>query len=309
MPATPMISAQWPQFLLPIIRDSFYQQMDAVESAVAGLYGERNTDTISEYSQGIGAGGLVPEYNAATAEGAPAAIQYDSFAPLYPKTFTVKQYAKGLAIERLLMRTDQSGLIRERAQSLGLEYGQTLATHRSSVFVNAFSSDYVGADAVALCSALHPNRPDDTGTTFSNAGSAAFSYPAVMDAIATGFAMTNDRGLPMPAIYDTLVIGIANAAKAKELFGATGKPGGADNDASALPTLNIKVDPYLGATKNWFLVDSKKSQFALRWYWLDRPGLSMDPTSDYNLVAKYRGYMAYSFGWNDPRWIYGSEVA
>ena len=27
-----------------------------------------------------------------------------------------------------------------------------------------------------------------------------------------------------------------------------------------------------------------------------------------NLVAKYRGYMRYSFGWDDARWVYGHSV-
>ena len=45
-----------------------------------------------------------------------------------------------------------------------------------------------------------------------------------MAVAAAGFALTNDRALPMPAIYDTVVVGIANAQKAREIFGATGKP-------------------------------------------------------------------------------------
>lgn len=306
---TPMISEQWPRFLLPIVRREWYQQMAAVASAVEPLFGGGNSTVSTEYSQGIGGGGLVPEYNSATAEGAPGAIQYDSFNPMYESTFVHKEYAKGLAIERKLVDDDQQGLIRRRAQSLGMEYGQTIATHRSSIFVNAFSASYVGADSVALCSTLHPNRPDDTATTQSNKGTTAFSYAAVLAAVAAGFALTNDRGLPMPAIYDTVVVGIANAQKAREIFGATGKPGTADNDANALGNMSVLVDPYLGATKNWFLVDSAQAKMHLLWYWRVLPEFSLDPSSDYNLVARYRGYMRYSFGWDDWRWVYGSEVA
>jgi len=47
----------------------------------------------------------------------------------------------------------------------------------------------------------------------------------------------------------------------------------------------------------------------LLWYWRVRAELGIDPTSDFNLVAKYRGYMRYSFGWDDFRWVYGHEVA
>lgn len=306
---TPMISEQWPRFLLPIVRREWELQREAVVSPVARLFGEDTSTGPVEYSQGIGAGGLVPEYNSDDAEGAPAAIQYDSFNPLYEKTFTHKEYAKGLAIERKLWDDDQKGNIRRKAGSLGIEYGQTIATHHSSVFVNAFSSSYLGADGVPLVSAIHPNRPNDSGTLKSNRGTTAFSYDAVNAAIEAGMATTNDRGLPMPVVYDTIVAGRALAKKIKEILGAIGKPGGADNDASALDDYNVIIDPYLGSSLNWFMVDSVQSKMHLLWFWRYRPSLALDPASDFNLVAKYRGYMRYSFGWDDWRFIFGNEVS
>jgi len=35
---------------------------------------------------------------------------------------------------------------------------------------------------------------------------------------------------------------------------------------------------------------------------------AMDPTSDYTLEARFRGYMRYSYGWSDWRWVYGHTV-
>ena len=45
-------------------------------------------------------------------------------------------------------------------------------------------------------------------------------------------------------------------------------------------------------------------------WWFDRvaPEFVMDPTSDFNLVTRYRGYMRYSFGADDWRWLYGHSV-
>ena len=56
--------------------------------------------------------------------------------------------------------------------------------------------------------------------------------------------------------------------------------------------------------------NNDSAQAVLHALWFDRvtPELSLDPTSDFNLVAKYRGYMRYSFGWDDFRWIYGQHV-
>lgn len=308
--ATPMISEQWPRFVLPIVRKEWFQQMEAVVSPVAPLFGVETSGQSVEYSQGIGAGGLVPEYNSATAEGAAAAIAYDSFNSLYEKTFTHKEYAKGLAIERKLWDDNRLGNIRRRAQTLGLEYGQTRATHMSSVFVNAFTGGAtVGADAVALCSASHPNRPDDTATTRSNAGSTAFSYAAVKATLQAGKRMVNDRSLAMPVYYDTLVLPVELGEQSTEIIQAIGKPGTGDNDANALKQLSVIIDPYLSDANNWFMVDSKQSKLHLLWFNRVAPELTLDPTSDFNLVSKYRGYMRYSFGWDDWMFVYGHAVS
>lgn len=306
---TPMLSAQWPRFVLPIVRKVWYQQLIAIVSPVASLYAEDTSNTSVEYSQGIGNTGLVPEYNSASAEKPGNTIEYDNFNPLYEKTFTHKEYAKGLAIERKLVDDDQYGLIRRKAQTLGIEWGQTIATFQSSVFVNAFDSAVVGGDSVALCTASHPNRPDDSGTLFSNYGTTPFGYPAVMTGIELGLETLNDRGLPFPVVYDTVVVGPALRQKALEIFPATGKPGTADNDANALSNMRVIVDPYLGSSKNWFLVDSMQSKLHLLWYWRVRPEFALAPDSDYTLVAKYRGYMRLSFGWDDWRFVRGYQVA
>lgn len=309
MPTVPvMLSDQWPRFVLPIVRKEWYQQMTGVVSPVMQLFGIETSNSSIEYSQGIGSGGLVPEYNSST-DPASSTIEYDSFNPLYEKTFTHKEYAKGLSIERKLWDDDQMGLIRRRAGMLGIEYGQTRATHASSVFENAFSSSYVGADAVSLCNDSHPNRPDDTSTTFDNKGTTALSYTAIKSTLQLGKRMTNDRGVPMPMYYDTIVAPIELGETVNEILDAMGKPGTADNDANALSGLQFIVDPYLTDTNNWFMVDSRQSKLHLLWYDRVNPELSFDPTSDFNLVARYRGYMRYSFGWDDWRFIYGHEVA
>jgi hypothetical protein len=127
---TPMISEQWPRFVLPIIRREWYQKLAAVPSPVAPLYGVDTSTSSVEYSNGIGDMGLMPEYNSSTAEGAPAAISFGSFNPLYETTFTHKEYAKGIAIERKLWDDAQLGNIKRRAQTLGNSAGNTIATHQ-----------------------------------------------------------------------------------------------------------------------------------------------------------------------------------
>ncbi|MEN6623904.1 MAG: hypothetical protein ABFD50_20460, partial [Smithella sp.] len=214
-------------------------------SPFMSLMGVETSTSSVEYSQGIGTFGLVPEYNSSSAEGAAATIQYDSFKPLFESTFTHKEYAKGVAIERKLWDDNRTGQIKRKAQSLGHTFGTTRAYHASSILNNAFAT-VTGADGVYLCSASHPTNEADS-TAISNLGTSALSYASVVATLLAGSDMKDDRGMPMPSIYNVLYVPTALQAKAFEITNALGKPGTADNDANFLQSQNLRVvvDPYL----------------------------------------------------------------
>lgn len=307
---TPMISEQFARAILPILRKEWDQARNAVISPAAQLYGIESSRSSVEYSQGYGEFGIVPEYNSPDAEAEPASIAYDSFSPLFEKTFTHKEYAMGVAVERKLLDDNQTGQIVRKVRGLGNSFGMTTAYHQSSIFNNAFSSSYLGGDAKALCATDHPTNMNNS-TSISNKGTTALSYDAVVATIAAGAALKTDRGLPMPSLYDVLYVPVGLQATAIEITNAIGKPGTANNDANFLQSrgLQVVVDPYLSDATNWFMIDSVQAKMHMLWFWRVMPELAVDPSSDFNLVAKYRGYMRYSFGWDDFRFIYGHEVA
>lgn len=308
--ATPMNSKEWPRFVLPIIRKEWSQRFNSIQSPLAQFFGIQSSTSSVEYSQGLGSLDLVPEYNSATAEGQPGAIEYDSFSPLYETTFTHKEYAKGIAIERKLWDDERSGEIKRKAQSLGFSFGTTVATHMSSVLNNAFSASYLGGDGKALCATDHPVN-SVSSSTFGNKGTTALSYDAVVATLIAGQDLNDDRSNPLPVVYDVLYVPTGLQATAYEIVNALAKPGTADNDANFLNAqgLQVVVDPYLSDANNWFMISSPMSQMHLLWFWRVRPEIALDPSSDYNLVAKYRGYMRFSYGFDDSRWVYGHEVS
>jgi len=304
-----MTSEQYARYVLPVIRKTWEQAANA-PSGFEKLFGIQTDKASVAYSQGMGGTGLVSEYNSSTAEGEPAAIKYSNFSQLYEKTFTHKEYADGMAIERKLFDDDQSGIIKRRAQQFGDKFNNTVAYHKASVFNNAFSADYVGGDSVAMCSASHPLSKRNANT-WSNAGSTAFSYDAVTATQILGLNMTDDKDLPLPIIYDTVIVPNGLRTTALEILKAVNKPGTADNDASAIQEdrpLQLVISPWLSDSDNWFMADSRLAPQHLLWFWRVNPEVDLDPSSNFNLVAKYRGYMRFSYGWDDARWIYGHEV-
>jgi hypothetical protein len=266
----------------------------------------------TEYSQGTGSFGLVPEYNAATAESNGTGLHYDSFSPLYEATFTHKEYADGVEIERKLWDDGREMEIRSKIMSLAMSYTDTRAYHASGILNNAFAT-VTGYDDVYLCSASHPTNMVDS-TAVSNLGTTALSYAAVVATLVAGYSFKNDRGLPLPSRFNILYVPFALQGKAIEIVNAMGKPGTADNDANAIDKMvqnGIVVipDPFLTDTNNWFMIDSAKASMHAIWYNHTLPEFEFDPTGSYNLVARYRGYMRYSYGWDDFRWIYGHNVS
>ena len=71
--------------------------------------------------------------------------------------------------------------------------------------------------------------------------------------------------------------------------------------------IDYVVWDYLTDANAWWLIDQQLSKLYLNWF--DRVPLefAMDPTSDFTLEARFRGYMRYSYGWSDWRWVYGNN--
>ncbi len=304
---TPMISNNWSRFVLPLVRKEWIEKQIAIVSPAEQFYGTEASKAAAEYSQGVGSFGVIEEYNASS--DGDNAIAYDSFSALYEKTFTHKEYAKGVSIERKLWDDDQLGTIRRKASGLGAAFGTTRATHASSVFNNAFSGSHVGGDLISLCNASHPTNIKNEAT-YSNAGSTPLSEAAITETLLAGHALKDDRGNPMPAIYDVLYVPIALQASAYE-FAKELAPAQTTAQSQFVSSrgLSVVVDPYLTDANNWFMLDSVQAKMHLLWFNRVMPEINTDPASDFNLMARFAGYMRYSFGWDDARFIYGHAVA
>ncbi len=298
-------SGQWANLLEPGLRSIFFKQTEALvqESRIPLLFNQMNSEKAQEHFLGIGGFG---DWEAYTGE-----IAFDDFVEGYKTTLTHEEYTKGFKVERKLVDDDLYSVINQRPAGLAMGAVRTREKHAASVFNNAFSASYVGGDAVSLCNASHPYSPSKSGTTQSNAGSTALSYDQVIATELLMRAFKDDRGQLITVVPDTILVPPALAETAWTIVNSMNKPGTADNDGNYASSLgwNVVVWRYLTDANNWFMIDSAMAkQFLL---WIDRTALefAVDPTSDFNLEARYRGYMRYSYGWIDWPWVYGHAVA
>jgi len=302
------ISEQWANLLEPGLRQLFFVAFSELADAsrIPMLFNVETSSKASEHYLGVGGLGNWEEYK--------GAIEYDDPEEGHKTTLTHVQYARGFVVERSLVDDDQYNLITPRPKQLGMGAARTREEHAASVFNNAFSGSYLGGDSKALCADDHPRSPSNT-TAHDNKGTTALSYDAVVSTRRLMRETKDDRG-KLIAVNPNLILippeleETANAIVNTMQSGQPQKPDTADYHDS-LPGrqgLQYLVWDYLTDANDWFMIDTALARLHL--LWLDRVPVefSMDPASNFNLRAKYRGYMRYSYGWSDWRFVYGHAV-
>jgi phage major head subunit gpT-like protein len=248
----------------------------------------------------VGGFGDVPEYT--------GTLEYDSFELLYRKTYEHTEYAKGMAVERKLIDDEEYGVMSQRTQLFGLAFDRKIYKDAASVFNNAFSSSYLGGDNKALCASDHPYSPTNASTQ-SNVGTTALSYDAVLATERLMMGMVDSRGNALEVMPDTILVPVALKETALTIVNSPLKPGTPNNDANAAGGYRVVVSRYLTDANNWFLIDSRLAKLYLNWFWRVKPEFEADPTGDFSLAARFRGYVRYAFGFDAYPWIYGHNVA
>jgi len=296
------ISEQWAELLEPGLREIFFQTSGALaaNSRIPALFDVTTSTRAFEEFLSVGSMGNWETYK--------GAIEYDDLAKGYKTTVTHEEYAKGFKIERKLVDDDQYSLFRDRPAELAMSAMRTREVHAASIFNNAFSTSYLGGDGKPLCEDDHPKSPSNAATQ-DNEGTLSLSYANVSATRLLMRAYTDDRGNLIPVQPDTLLVPPELEETAYGIWRTMNKPDTADNLANFTQSYlrNVVVWDYLTDANAWFLIDSTMAKTCLKW--LDRTPLefALDPTSNFRLESRWRGYMRYSYGFKDWRWVYGNN--
>jgi phage major head subunit gpT-like protein len=297
------ISEQWAELLAPGLRQIFQVQRDALaaRSVIPILFNVSTSTKATEDDLGMGGFADWEEYD--------GAIQYDDNEQLYKTTYTHKEYVQAFRVERKLYDDDQYNVINKRPVGLALAAMRTREKHAASVFNNAFSGSYLGGDGVALCSNSHPYS-NSNASTQDNSGTSAFSHDNVVATRQLMREYKDDRGELVSVNPDTILVPPELEDEAFETVQSVNKSGESSNTINYVKSIvsNVVVWDYLTDANNWFVLDSALAKLYLNWF--DRVPLEfdMDPTSDFRLEARYRGYGRWSYGWSDWRFCYGHTV-
>ena len=136
---------------------------------------------------------------------------------------------------------------------------------------------------------------------------ADLSEAALEQAVIDIAGFRDDRGLLIAAKPEKLVIPYQQQFEAKRILGADGRVGTDLNDPNVLKDMgifsNVVTNHYLTDADAWFILTNVKD--GLKYF--ERRGDQFEMDNDFDTEnAKFKATARYSFGWSDPRAIYGS---
>lgn len=300
-----MISDAWAYAIDPAIREHFNLGFGRRPQLGPVLFNVQSSDNAYEEIFGSGALGVDAWDNYENA-GVPSEADFNQW---YKATFTHREYPLIVGIERKLYADAQFANIFNIAEKIGDSAALKREVDASSVFNNAFTSAFAGPDGVELCDAAHPASAHDASTTQSNILALALTETNLATARRTMMAFKDDKNNLLSVTPDLLIVPPELEDTALKLVRSQLEPGTANNAIN--PNAGrFRVLPwhYLTDSDAWFLVDSNRMRQSLRWF--DREPVQIKPmVEDKTLRARWIGYMRYSYGWTDWRWVLGSNPA
>lgn len=285
--------------LTPGFREIFNDKFQEVPMVYDKIFHVDNSVKDTERDSAISGFGLAVQ----TGEGAP--ISYEDPVQGYTTTYIHLKYTKGFKVTREMFEDDLYNIMKKRPAALGRTMRRTSENQAALVFVNGFSTSYLGADSKPLFSTVHP-RPDG-GSSQSNASSTGLTLSEINleTAIIAMRKQLDDKGQKIDVYPRVLLVPVDLRKTAHLIVDSPMRQGTADNDANYYKDDFQIIDwLYLTSTTAWFLLDTGVHE--LTWFWRRKPEFKDDELFD-SEFAVYKSTMRLSRGWSDWRGVWGSQ--
>jgi len=171
------------------------------------------------------------------------------------------------------------------------------------------TDNYDSGDSVSLFSTSHPTIAGVFANTLAT--QADLNETSLEQAMVDIAALTDERGLKIAAQGRKMIVPSALQFTAERLLKSVGRTGTADNDISAVVSMNVipqgyVVNHYLTDTDAWFIktdVPNGLKHFV-------RAPIKTAMEGDFETGnVRYKARERYSFGWSDWRGVFGSPGA
>jgi hypothetical protein len=259
----PIISDNWADALDPIVKHWFELGINRRTSLIPTLFNVQQSLRAYEEVSGIGAIGI-DAWDAYESSGAVPQVDFDQW---YKQTYTHQEYVVELEIERKFLDDNMYRQITDPALRLGDSAMVKREVDAASVFNNAFSSSFLGADGVALCSNSHPYSPDKTGSTQDNLFTLALTKTNVAEVREAMMAFTDDTENIVAVTPNLLLVPPELEDEAVIIAGSMLDPDSGNNALNPQSgRFQVLTWHYLTTSDNWFMIDTNMMKMSLDWF-------------------------------------------
>ena len=239
-----------------------------------------------------------------------SSVNYDTAQESFTARYTHETLALAFSITEEAIEDNLYDRLASRStKALARSMANAKQVKAANVLNNAFDSSFTGGDGVELCSAVHPI----VAGTFKNELSTAadLNETSLEQALIDIAAMTDERGLKIAAKGVKMIIPSALQFTAERLMKSQGRTGTADNDINAVGSMGMipqgyVVNHYLTDTDAFFIKTDVPN--GLKMFVRSPIKTAMEGDFDTGNV-RYKARERYSFGFSDPRGIFGSPGA
>jgi hypothetical protein len=240
-----------------------------------------------------------------------SAVAYDNAQETFTARYQHETIALAFAITEEAIEDNLYDKISTRyTKALARSMAQTKQVKAASILDNAFTAGAsAGGDGKALLATDHPT----IAGTFSNelATSADLSETSLEQSVIDIAKMTDERGFKIAATGQKLIIHPAQQFIAERIMKSANRVGTADNDINALASKGMIPQGYV---VNNFIADDDafyiKTDVPNGLKHMVRAPIKTAMEGDFETGnVRYKARERYSFGFSDPRGLFGSPGA
>ena len=298
--------AQLAKELEPGLNALFGMEYNRYEGQHAEIFDTESSDRAFEEEVMLSGFGAAPT----KAEG--NAVAFDDANEAYTARYNHETVAMAFSITEEAVEDNLYDKLSGRyTRALARSMAHTKQVKAANVLNNAFTAGAsAGGDGVALCATDHPLT---NGGTFANEPTTAadLNETSLEDALIKIAGFVDERGLIIALRGMKLIIPRQLQFVAERLMASNLRVGTADNDVNAIKSTGMlpggyTINDYLTDTDAFFI----KSDAPNGLKHFERMALStaMDPDFDTGNM-RYKARERYSFGFSDPRAVFGSPGA